>query len=181
MTPLNLIASLAALAASAAFVSPLALGGSASSVAAASATSTAAQVASARSAQTASRSTARTAPAEKTAAKSAVKAENGEDADTSTGSTESAAATCKASHYWEDTQTASGQPFNVNAMKAAHKTLPMGTKVRVTNPKNGKSVVVTINDRGPYIAGRCLDLTTGAFRKIANPSAGVITVRYSRL
>ena len=47
-------------------------------------------------------------------------------------------------------------------MKAAHKTLPMGTKLRVTNPANGKSVVVTINDRGPYIAGRCLDLTTGA-------------------
>ncbi len=177
MSPLNLTASLAALTASAALATPLALSGTAPALSSAlagdaAARTAATQAASARSAQTASRSTARQAAPAK---KSAVKTSNGEASDTST------AATCKASHYWEDTQTASGQRFNVNAMKAAHKTLPMGTKVRVTNPKNGKSVVVTINDRGPYIAGRCLDLTTGAFRKIANPSSGVITVRYSRL
>lgn len=180
MTPLNLTASLAALTASAALASPLALSGSAPALSSAFATQTAAssaaaQVASARSAQTASRSTARVARPATTAKASKVKTSDGEASDTST------AATCKASHYWEDTETASGQPFRVSAMKAAHKTLPMGTKLRVTNPANGKSVVVTINDRGPYIAGRCLDLTTGAFRKIANPSAGVITVRYTRL
>ncbi len=63
-------------------------------------------------------------------------------------------------------------------MTAAHKTLPFGTHVRVTNIRNNESVTVRINDRGPYVAGRCLDLSTAAFEKIASTGSGVITVRY---
>ncbi len=87
-------------------------------------------------------------------------------------------ASCKASYYWEDQPTASGERFNPEAMTAAHKTLRLGTRIKVTNPKNGKTVVVRINDRGPYIAGRCLDLSRGAFRKIANLNSGVVRVVY---
>ncbi len=86
--------------------------------------------------------------------------------------------TCKASFYGDDTATASGDPFDQWAMKVAHKTLPFGTRLKVTNPSNGKSVVVTVNDRGPYVAGRCLDLTTGAFAQIASTSQGVIEVDF---
>ncbi len=60
-------------------------------------------------------------------------------------------------------KTASGQRLNDGALTAAHRSLPFGTKVRVTNKRNGKSVIVTINDRGPFIKGRIIDLTiTGA-------------------
>jgi rare lipoprotein A len=68
-------------------------------------------------------------------------------------------------------KTASGQRFNQNAMTAAHRSLPFGTKLRVTH--GGRSVVVTINDRGPFIRGRVLDLSTGAARAIGLTSAGV--------
>lgn len=68
-------------------------------------------------------------------------------------------------------KTASGQRFNQEAMTAAHRTLPFGTKLRVTH--GGRSVVVTINDRGPFIRGRVLDLSTGAARAIGLTSAGV--------
>jgi rare lipoprotein A len=57
------------------------------------------------------------------------------------------------------TETASGIPLDDNAMTAAHKSLPLGSKVKVTNKKNGGTVTVTITDRGPYVAGRCIDLT----------------------
>ncbi|GAA3102721.1 septal ring lytic transglycosylase RlpA family protein [Nonomuraea salmonea] len=77
--------------------------------------------------------------------------------------------------------TASGERFNPNAMTAAHKTLPLGSRVRVTNPRTGESVTVRINDRGPYIGGRCLDLSTAAFAAIGNTSAGVMRVRYEVL
>lgn len=89
--------------------------------------------------------------------------------------------TCKASNYDEPQMTASGEVFDPSAMTAAHKTLPMGTRVKVTNPANGKTVVVRINDRGPYIAGRCLDLSAAAFARIASLSQGVITVVYEVL
>lgn len=90
--------------------------------------------------------------------------------------------TCEASNYgngdgFDGGPTASGETFDKNAMTAAHKTLPLGTKVRVTNQANGKSVVVRINDRGPYAAGRCIDLSSGSFAKIAAPSAGVAQVK----
>jgi rare lipoprotein A len=68
-------------------------------------------------------------------------------------------------------KTASGQRFNQNAMTAAHRSLPFGTKLRVTH--GGRSVIVTINDRGPFIRGRVLDLSTGAARAIGLTSAGV--------
>jgi len=68
-------------------------------------------------------------------------------------------------------KTASGQRFNENAMTAAHRSLPFGTKLRVTH--RGRSVVVTINDRGPFIKGRVLDLSTGAARAVGLTSSGV--------
>ncbi len=176
MDTLNITQTLAALAASAAFATPAGIAASAPEVAP-SATAYTSAVQSAQAAQAA-----KAAAAKKAAAKKAAAART-EAASRSTVRNSSVAGgtTCKASHYWEDTETASGQPFDVSAMKAAHKTLPMGTKLRVTNPANGKSVVVTINDRGPYVGGRCLDLTSGAFAKIANTSSGVVTVTYSRL
>ncbi len=81
---------------------------------------------------------------------------------------------CGASYYDEPQNTASGERFDPEALTAAHKTLPFGTRVRVTNPANGKSVIVRINDRGPYVDGRCLDLSRAAFRTIANLSQGVL-------
>jgi rare lipoprotein A len=68
-------------------------------------------------------------------------------------------------------QTASGQRFNQNAMTAAHRSLPFGTKLRVTH--GGQSVIVTINDRGPFVRGRVLDLSTGAARAIGITGVGV--------
>lgn len=62
--------------------------------------------------------------------------------------------------------TASGEKYNMNALTAAHKTLPFGTKVKVTNKKNGKAVVVMINDRGPFVKGRVIDLSKAAHEKI---------------
>ncbi|RCV47307.1 septal ring lytic transglycosylase RlpA family lipoprotein [Marinitenerispora sediminis] len=78
--------------------------------------------------------------------------------------------------YSEPQPTASGEYFDPSTLTAAHKTLPMDTQVRVTNPANGKSVVVRINDRGPYIEGRCLDLSTAAFETIASADQGVVDV-----
>ncbi len=62
--------------------------------------------------------------------------------------------------------TASGQRLNPQALTAAHKSLPFGTKVRVTNKRNGKTVVVTINDRGPFVRGRVIDLTPAGARAL---------------
>ncbi|MCI1749277.1 MAG: septal ring lytic transglycosylase RlpA family protein [Acidipropionibacterium sp.] len=92
--------------------------------------------------------------------------------------TTGAVGTCKASFYGYGSQTASGERFNSSAMTAAHKTFRFGTHLKVTNRANGKSVVVRINDRGPYVSGRCLDLSTGAFSRIASTSAGVASVTY---
>ena len=74
-------------------------------------------------------------------------------------------------------KTANGEIYHHQRYTAAHRTLPFGTKVRVTNIKNGKSVVVTINDRGPFIKGRILDLSRSAFNRIASMSSGVIEVK----
>jgi rare lipoprotein A len=62
--------------------------------------------------------------------------------------------------------TASGQRLNPGALTAAHRSLPFGTKVRVTNNRNGRSVVVTINDRGPFVRGRVIDLTPAGARAL---------------
>ncbi|MFI6594726.1 septal ring lytic transglycosylase RlpA family protein [Nonomuraea sp. NPDC050536] len=88
---------------------------------------------------------------------------------------------CGASFYAEGQMTASGERFNPSAMTAAHKTLPLGSRVRVINPSSGKSVIVRINDRGPYVGGRCLDLSEAAFNAIGDTGAGVMTVKYQVL
>jgi rare lipoprotein A len=64
------------------------------------------------------------------------------------------------------TKTASGIPFNDNNMTAAHKSLPFGSKVKVTNKKNGHAVTVTITDRGPHVKGRCIDLSKAGARAL---------------
>jgi rare lipoprotein A len=86
-----------------------------------------------------------------------------------------------ASYYWQPQRVASGGWFNPNAMTAAHKTLPFGTRVRVTNERNGQSVDVTINDRGPYIAGRVIDLSSAAAGVINMKGSGVVPVRMTVL
>ena len=73
--------------------------------------------------------------------------------------------------------TANGERFNMNAMTAAHKTLPLGTKVRVTRVDTGNSIVVRINDRGPFIKGRIIDLSKGAARKLGMIQRGVSEVK----
>jgi len=88
--------------------------------------------------------------------------------------------TGKASFYamrFQSRKTASGERFDQSANTAAHKKLPFGTKVKVTNVKNGKSVIVRINDRGPFVRGRIIDLSRSAFSRIGNTSAGVIDVK----
>lgn len=90
-------------------------------------------------------------------------------------------ASCIASNYWQGQMTANGEVFNPSEMTAAHKTLPFNTRVKVTNPRNGKTVIVRINDRGPYIAGRCLDLSRAAFGQIGDLGQGVMTVNYEVL
>lgn len=67
-----------------------------------------------------------------------------------------------ASMYWQDKITSTGKAFKPVGLYAAHKTLPIGTLIRVSNPKNHRSINITINDRGPYVPGRDLDLTLGA-------------------
>ena len=74
-------------------------------------------------------------------------------------------------------RTASGQKLCNDSATAAHKTLPMGTKVRVTNQTNGLSEIVTINDRGPFIAGRIIDLTVGVAERLGFRQRGVAPVK----
>ncbi|MFN0217826.1 MAG: septal ring lytic transglycosylase RlpA family protein [Hyphomicrobium sp.] len=87
----------------------------------------------------------------------------------------------KASYYWQGTRTASGARFNPGGLTAAHRTLPFGTRVLVTNRVNGKSVVVTINDRGPFVGGRIIDLSRGAAQAISMTGMGVAPVSISVL
>lgn len=82
-----------------------------------------------------------------------------------------------ASYYWQPQRVASGGWFNPNAMTAAHKTLPFGTRVRVTHAGNGRSVVVKINDRGPYVRGRIIDLSKAAAGVIGMHGQGIAQVR----
>ena len=80
-------------------------------------------------------------------------------------------------HKFAGRKTASGQRFNPNALTMAHKTLPFGTQVRVTNLKNDKSVVVRVNDRGPTTPDRIGDLSLAAARKIGMVRSGVVDAR----
>jgi rare lipoprotein A len=91
------------------------------------------------------------------------------------------AGTCEASYYSEPQDTASGETFDPAVLTAAHKNLPFGSRVRVTNVANGESVVVRINDRGPFVDGRCLDLSQAAFKAISSLGAGIVDVRYEVL
>jgi peptidoglycan lytic transglycosylase len=92
-----------------------------------------------------------------------------------------ASGSCGASYYDEPQGTANGETFDPEALTAAHKEWAFNTRVRVTNPDTGRSVVVRINDRGPYIDGRCIDLSRAAFRAIADLDLGEIQVRYEVL
>lgn len=86
----------------------------------------------------------------------------------------------KASWYggkWHGGPTASGERYDKRSMTAAHKRLKFGTRVRVTNLRNGKSVVVRINNRGPYIKGRIIDLSEAAAEKLDMIEAGVVPVK----
>jgi len=86
----------------------------------------------------------------------------------------------QASYYsmkFQFRSTSSGERFNQLALTAAHRTLPFGTIVRVTNLKNHQSVVVKINDRGPFIDGRIIDLSRYAFSKIGKTDSGILDVK----
>jgi rare lipoprotein A len=78
-------------------------------------------------------------------------------------------------------RTASGERFNPKALTAAHRTLPLGTRLRVTNKSNGKSVVVRINDRGPFVKRRLIDVSLGAAQQINMVRAGKAQVLLERL
>ena len=82
-----------------------------------------------------------------------------------------------ASFYKDDTETASGEKFDPHQLTAAHRTLPFGTRLRVTNIETGQSVTVRINDRGPYIAGRSVDLSYSAAETIGMVERGVTKVK----
>ena len=75
---------------------------------------------------------------------------------------------------------ANGQPMNPAANITAHPSLPLGTRLRVVNPANGKSIKVIVSDRGPFYDGRILDLSAGAFSRIASLGQGVAKVCYSK-
>jgi peptidoglycan lytic transglycosylase len=82
-----------------------------------------------------------------------------------------------ASFYSEGSQTASGEKFHPNELTAAHRTLPFGTRLRVTNVANGRSVTVRINDRGPFVAGRSVDVSYSAAARIGIIDRGVAKVK----
>lgn len=82
-----------------------------------------------------------------------------------------------ASFYWQEQMTSSGERFDRTAFTAAHRTLPFDTRVKVTNLANGRSVVVRINDRGPFKAGRVIDLSEAAAKSIDMTGRGIAQVR----
>ena len=82
-----------------------------------------------------------------------------------------------ASYYKSGKRTANGERFNPMGMTAAHRSLPFGTKIKVTNTRNGRSVVVRVNDRGPFIRGRLIDLSLGAANIVGLTHAGVARVQ----
>jgi len=91
--------------------------------------------------------------------------------------------TVTASYYGKEfagRRTASGEKFNPGGMTAAHRTLPFGTRVRVTHPRNGRSVTVRINDRGPFVKGRSIDLSAGAAAAIGMGGTGRVHLKIIR-
>lgn len=82
-----------------------------------------------------------------------------------------------ASFYTEGSRTASGEKFDTNELTAAHPTLPFGTRLRVTNVATGRAVTVRVNDRGPYVAGRVVDVSQSAADALGMIGAGIAKVR----
>ena len=82
-----------------------------------------------------------------------------------------------ASFYTEGTKTASGEKFNTHELTAAHPTLPFGTRLRVTNVASGQSVTVRVNDRGPYVRGRVVDVSYAAAETLGMVGGGVAKVK----
>jgi rare lipoprotein A len=82
-----------------------------------------------------------------------------------------------ASYYWQGTKTASGEKFNTNDLTAAHPTLPFGTKLRVTNVSSGQSVTVRVNDRGPFVRGRVVDVSYAAAETLGMVGGGIAKVK----
>ena len=82
-----------------------------------------------------------------------------------------------ASFYSQGTKTASGEKFDPNELTAAHPTLPFGTKLRVTNQDTGRSVTVRVNDRGPYVPGRVVDVSYSAAQELGMIGRGVAPVK----
>jgi len=105
-----------------------------------------------------------------------------EGADTGVRTTKKQAAATEgtASFYagqFHGRKTANGETFNTDQLTAAHPSLPFGTWVKVTNLSNGKDVVVRINDRGPFVKGRIIDLSAGAAKKIGIMQTGIVQVK----
>ena len=97
-------------------------------------------------------------------------------------SNEAAAAQCgMASWYTMGTRTASGERMSSAVLAAAHRTLPFGTQVRVENLGNGKSVIVRINDRGPFVRGRVIDVTRAAALELGMIHSGTASVRVTAI
>jgi rare lipoprotein A len=90
----------------------------------------------------------------------------------------SAVTTGLASYYKLGRHTASGERYNPNGLTAAHRNLPFGTRLKVTNLRNGKSVIVRVNDRGPFIKRRVLDLSYGAAKVIGLHHMGVAKISF---
>lgn len=82
-----------------------------------------------------------------------------------------------ASFYSEDTETASGEKFDARELTAAHPTLPFGTRLRVTDVNTGRSVTVRVNDRGPYVPGRIVDVSSSAATELGMVGKGIANVR----
>jgi rare lipoprotein A len=90
----------------------------------------------------------------------------------------------EASYYGHElagNRTASGERFNPNGLTAAHRTLPLGTRLKVTNIANGRSVIVRVNDRGPFVRSRLIDVSLGAAREINMVRSGKAQVKLERL
>lgn len=90
----------------------------------------------------------------------------------------------KASYYgdgFHGRRTANGERFNRHELTAAHRTLPFGALLRITYPRSGHSVIVRVNDRGPYVNGRDLDLSEGAATRLGIREVGVARVRVRRI
>jgi rare lipoprotein A len=82
-----------------------------------------------------------------------------------------------ASFYTEGTRTANGETFNTHELTAAHRTLPFGTRLRVTNVATGRSVTVRVNDRGPYVPGRIVDVSYSAAESLGMVGRGIAKVK----